>query len=168
MKNKQNMLFNGIKFLIADEIKNDKCGVHFIKMSKFFNRIKIKIWLERPGLFIGYHGRKIDDIQAKIEDNFKLKVKFVLKDYEPLPIDLNSNLIIPLASDLLDALTEKKYGQHDESCIACQWREGRPTADGGYESLFGYGKNAKWYKRNEYPECTCGFAKALAEYKEDK
>ena len=53
------------------------------------------------------------------------------------------------------------YGCHDEDCVAGQWRAGRPTDDGGYETLFGYGKQEKWYQRGQWPECTCGFADAL-------
>jgi len=49
------------------------------------------------------------------------------------------------------------YGVHESGCILSQWHQGRPTADGGYETQFG----SKWYQRGEWPECTCGFTAAL-------
>ena len=55
------------------------------------------------------------------------------------------------------------YGLHGVACMAGQSRAGRPTEDGGYETLYGYGKNEKWYKRGEFPECTCGLSEALKE-----
>lgn len=48
------------------------------------------------------------------------------------------------------------YTAHESSCLCSQWRQGRPMADGGYETLYGYGKNEKWYQRGEYPPCSCG------------
>lgn len=54
-----------------------------------------------------------------------------------------------------------QYVEHDSKCICSQSIAGRPTADGNYETLFGYGKDEKWYRRNEYPECSCGLSNAL-------
>lgn len=49
-----------------------------------------------------------------------------------------------------------QYAVHDNDCISGQWRQGRPTEDGGYETQYGYGDKAKWYKRGEKVPCTCG------------
>lgn len=61
-------------------------------------------------------------------------------------------------TDNLEKLREveklKEYVEHDKECICSQQHAGRPTADGGYEMLYGYGKEEKWYR--EIPECTCG------------
>ena len=59
-----------------------------------------------------------------------------------------------------------EYGDHDSNCVAGQWRQGRPTAGGGYETLFGHGMQEKWYQRDESPPCTCGLSDLLAHYKE--
>ena len=56
-------------------------------------------------------------------------------------------------------LTE--YCVHERDCLCSQWREGRPTKDGDYETLYGYGNRTKWYRRNEKPECSCGLNKIL-------
>ena len=55
-----------------------------------------------------------------------------------------------------------EYCVHEEGCLCSQWRAGRPTEDGGYETQFGYGEKAKWYKRDEEPECTCGLNEVLS------
>jgi hypothetical protein len=54
------------------------------------------------------------------------------------------------------------YGDHSAGCVVGEFRAGRPTADGGYESLYGYGKNEKWYQRDEELVCTCGLYQARA------
>jgi hypothetical protein len=56
-----------------------------------------------------------------------------------------------------------EYCIHQDDCVAGQCRAGRPTKDGGYESLYGYGSNEKWYPREEYPECTCGLDRLMKE-----
>lgn len=53
------------------------------------------------------------------------------------------------------------YGTHDADCVAGQSRAGRPTEDGDYETLYGYGPNERWCRRGESPPCTCGFQAAL-------
>ena len=55
-----------------------------------------------------------------------------------------------IINDLLD------YAEHKQTCICSPWRHGRPTKDGGYETLYGHGANEKWYQKGETPECTCG------------
>lgn len=59
------------------------------------------------------------------------------------------------------------YGNHDLGCLLSQYRESRPTKGGGYETLYGYGYKAKWYRDGERPECTCGFDAALVGGKEE-
>ena len=58
------------------------------------------------------------------------------------------------------ALTEalEEYGSHQLSCPLAQWSHGRPTKDGGYETMYA----GKWYQRGDKPPCTCGFNAALA------
>lgn len=48
------------------------------------------------------------------------------------------------------------YTHHENKCICSQYRAGRSTSDGGYEALYGYGKNELWYKRGDNPVCSCG------------
>lgn len=58
------------------------------------------------------------------------------------------------------------YGRHDESCILSQYQAGRPTDDGGYEMLYGFGQRKQWYRvepTGDLPPCECGFDAALAE-----
>jgi len=61
-------------------------------------------------------------------------------------------------AELTEAL--EVYGQHDRDCIAGQSRCGEPR-DGDYWTLYGYGGQARWYRRGERPECTCGLDAAL-------
>lgn len=49
-----------------------------------------------------------------------------------------------------------QYTQHDSKCLCSQFRAGQPTKDGGYETLYGYGSNERWYQRGEEPVCSCG------------
>ena len=58
------------------------------------------------------------------------------------------------------------YATHDTGCLWTEMREGRPTADGGYETLYGFGKEEKWYQRNEEPPCSCGLLENLKLIKE--
>jgi len=66
--------------------------------------------------------------------------------------------------ELVEALCN--YAGHDSRCVAGEWRQGRSNADGGYEKLFGYGKQEKWYQRGETPPCTCGLDEIFAHYKD--
>lgn len=61
---------------------------------------------------------------------------------------------------LRDALEE--YAVHDSQCILSQGHAGRPTDDGDYETKFG----DKWYRRDKWPECTCGLSAVLSEGEE--
>jgi len=68
----------------------------------------------------------------------------------------------PLERQMLEAL--KEYGHHENSCLRAQWREGKPTDEPGYDgykTLFGYDKNEKWYGRNDFPPCSCGYLDAI-------
>lgn len=104
--------------------------------------------------------RRADNLYfiARLSDDIDYKD---LPDYSP-------------PTDALDAEREKverlrdaleTYGLHGVDCMAGQSRAGRPTEDGGYETLYGYGKNEKWYKRGEFPDCTCGLEEALTQLK---
>lgn len=71
-----------------------------------------------------------------------------------------------LAEKINEALED--YGEHSKECIISSCRAGRPTKDGGYEHLLGYGKKEKWYRSspiNEFPKCECGFQEALDLFK---
>ena len=68
--------------------------------------------------------------------------------------------------ELVNALVD--YGAHEHHCLLSQCRAGRPTKDGGYESLFGHGTQEKWYQRGESPPCTCGLSDIFAHYKDLK
>jgi hypothetical protein len=61
--------------------------------------------------------------------------------------------------EVVESLT--LYVEHETHCLCSQCLQGRPTDD-GYERLFGYGKQEKWYKNGEEPECSCGLSNALA------
>ena len=61
------------------------------------------------------------------------------------------------------------YCVHDRDCLCSQGRKGEPTDEEGYDgykTLFGYGKEEKWYGRNEYPPCSCGLDDCLKRYKD--
>jgi hypothetical protein len=51
---------------------------------------------------------------------------------------------------------------HEMPCPLAQWSQGRPTKDGGYETMYG----GKWYQGDEKPACTCGLDAALSAAKE--
>ncbi len=58
-----------------------------------------------------------------------------------------------LLNRMARALAE--FGQHDEDCILSGYSQGRPTPDGGYETMY----RGKWYRTA--PKCECGFHDAL-------
>ena len=63
----------------------------------------------------------------------------------------------------------QEYAEHDDKCIFSQWRMGTPTDEPGYDgykTLFGYGKNEKWYGKNENPNCTCGLSELFEKARE--
>lgn len=72
------------------------------------------------------------------------------------------------AERLAGALGE--FGKHDDDCLLSRWQQGRTTADGGYEMMFG----DKWYQVrpiDNTPECECGldaFLTAHAEMLKEK
>jgi len=59
-----------------------------------------------------------------------------------------------------------EYTEHDKRCLCSQWRRGEPTEDGRYRTLYGYGKQEKWYFDKEEPECSCGLTSICKEYLE--
>lgn len=61
-----------------------------------------------------------------------------------------------------------EYVAHDQKCLCSQFQQGRPTEDGGYETKYGYGENAKWFKRGEEPPCSCGLNNLIARLKNKK
>lgn len=56
-----------------------------------------------------------------------------------------------------------EYCVHDKECLCSQNRAGKPTDDGDYLNLYGYGLQEKWYSRNkkEEPKCSCGLTAEL-------
>ena len=50
------------------------------------------------------------------------------------------------------------YGGHWRFCGLSDFRNGRPTADGGYELDYG----GKWYPADAPPPCSCGLADLLS------
>src|SRR3990167_1430295 len=55
----------------------------------------------------------------------------------------------------------ENYTLHQRDCILSEWSGGRPTKEGGYESLFG----DKWYPSkpiDKTPKCTCELDDLLA------
>ena len=52
----------------------------------------------------------------------------------------------------------KEYVTHDKDCPLDRWQQGRPTADGHYETMY----DGKWYRDDDKPECTCGLDAALS------
>ena len=67
-------------------------------------------------------------------------------------------------SSLIHELAE--WVEHDGDCILRSYHAGRPTSDGGYEMLYGYGKDEKWYR--ETPECTCQLGPVLTKFNQWK
>jgi hypothetical protein len=73
--------------------------------------------------------------------------------------------LLGLTEAKLDALVE--YAKHDTECILGFCSQGRPTANGGYEQMFG----GKWYQVkpvDETQKCTCGLDAALSAMGEGK
>ena len=67
--------------------------------------------------------------------------------------------LVMVEGRLRDALLN--YGEHDKNCILSVCHAGRPKEGGGYECLYGYGENKKWYDDKELPKCECGLDEAL-------
>ena len=69
--------------------------------------------------------------------------------------------VLRMAEEALD-----NYGQHEKDCLCAQYQAGRPTADGGYETLFGFGKDERWYQKGEWPNCSCGYTDVITKIRE--
>ena len=70
-----------------------------------------------------------------------------------------------LAGKLAEGLNN--FEQHDLTCILSQWSQGRPTENGGYETMYA----GKWYQNrpvDETPKCQCGLDQALSLYSKEK
>jgi len=60
-----------------------------------------------------------------------------------------------------------EFAEHSRNCIRTFQEAGRPTADGGYETMF----KGVWYQSkpvNKEPECNCGLKEALRAFEENK
>ena len=69
-------------------------------------------------------------------------------------------------SSLMEKMSE--FTKHDKDCLCAQLRQGRPTNDGGYETLYGYGEEERCYQRDEQPKCSCGLRDVLTAYELSK
>ena len=56
----------------------------------------------------------------------------------------------------------REFVCHDPSCPLSQWSQGRPTEDGGYETMYA----GKWYRGEDKPTCTCGLNALLERIEE--
>jgi hypothetical protein len=73
-----------------------------------------------------------------------------------------ADFILAREKRIIERLLE--YTEHDKRCLCSQWRIGEPTEDGRYRTLYGYGKQEKWYFDKEEPECSCGLNSICKEY----
>ncbi len=90
----------------------------------------------------------------------ELKKKFVIGEkWHDIDLDELADFIIAERKRIVESLVD--YTSHEEECLCSQWRQGRPTKDGGYETMYGYGSSEKWYQRGEEPECTCGLNETI-------
>lgn len=104
-----------------------------------FSNISYREWRRDQGVLLGIIEKALDEKDKELESEL---------------------------ARLREALSQ--YGEHDKECILSQQHAGRPKENGGYECLYGYGKNQKWYDSENLPPCECGFSKALAESGEGK
>jgi hypothetical protein len=88
-------------------------------------------------------------------DEYRLRCKVVGEWLAGKELVNRVNELEALNARLVEALEE--YGVHMAHCLLSQWRAGRPTKDGGYESKYG----DKWYQGDDKPKCTCGLDAAL-------
>jgi len=79
--------YSRIKYQIAYELHESKieCNVHMVKVRRFFNKITVTIYLERPGLFLGKRGERLIRIQDDLIMITDCNVVVKLKEYTPLP-----------------------------------------------------------------------------------
>lgn len=108
----------------------------------------------RPGKMLKYH------VGCLTEKVFELTAQDTL--WKARMGELHSKL-----KTAVEGLEE--YGEHDKECLLAQCHAGRPTADGGYEHLYGYGEDEKWYQSrpvDKTPKCQCGFSDVITQLKE--
>jgi hypothetical protein len=89
--------------------------------------------------YVHAYRREVQEATAEFSKDFSLKCERVRELEEALEL----------------------FGEHQPNCLAGQWQQGRPTADGGYETQYGYGNQARWFRHPERPECSCGLIAAL-------
>jgi hypothetical protein len=97
----------------------------------------------------------VGDMMKSLRDRVEREVSFVVHRHE---------FTEPAVSAIMQAVEEnlaalREYCCHDTSCPLAQWSQGRPTKDGGYETMYA----GKWYQGDDKPACTCGLGAALAE-----
>ena len=75
-----------------------------------------------------------------------------------------------LESKLEKAMDVVDYAMHTGMCILASRSAGRPTENGGYEMMYGWGERAKWYQTrpvDETPKCNCGLDDALTAFEQE-
>ena len=93
---------------------------------------------------------RIGELEEEVKKGMRLALKY----------DALEKKEATLRKRVLDELSQ--YLEHDVHCLSAQCKQGRPTKDGGYERLYGYGKDEKWYRNGEEPKCSCGLNDTIA------
>ena len=140
-----------------------------IKSLEYFDGENQRIYVET----LGHYGPNYDAVRRHIKkleaENASLRIGCLADGWIAYPKEMfekteAENAELKADNKLMWEVLEE-HGVHDKDCVAGQFRQGRPTVHGGYETLYGYGKNEKWYQRDEQPECTCGLQDALTAIK---
>ena len=76
---------------------------------------------------------------------------------ETVPRDMR-DIILDLSASEARRAALVEYCRHFPWCPLAQWSQGRPTKDGGYETMYA----GKWYRGDDKPACTCGLDATLA------
>ena len=103
--------------------------------------------------------RRVDELKKELHD-LRTYCTLTFGESHPEIRKCPHEMILEAQSSLMEKMLE--FTEHDKDCLCAQSHQGRPTADGGYETLYGYGKEERWYQRDEKPECSCGLSKLLA------
>lgn len=56
---------------------------HKIDVKTYKSKIKITIWMSRPGIFVGMKGKDIDALQQYLEHLFNKKIEFKIQEHDP-------------------------------------------------------------------------------------
>lgn len=94
------------------------------------------------------------------------ELEFMTKDDGSECLECIADFILADRKRIVEKVIE--YTHHESSCLCSQFRSGRPTTDGNYETLYGHGNKEKWYKRGEYPICSCGLRELIDEIKQEQ